>query len=465
MKQWLRSSVLLAIPVVAWACSGDPTDVSDGVPSAIVASPQRVFVVQGASEAVSVRLLDERGNPVPTTFTLTAPASGAFTVTEDTTQKLVYDAAGVLVRPSSTTSARYIVAASGFAKDSFKVESADGKSTYVVVSSYPTTVPVTFSTTTPAVGQVITVTAPAGTFFRPTTTATIPGGTVNILTRAADSNSVTIGISAGSNGPITFTNLGIRSDPSLSFSVPTATSIKLAAVTTFPATISSTTPSGGAATTVTAGAGFKFSPSATVSIGGTTAVTSGISADSSVLTIRPIPGSTGAVLVTGGVAGGFALGPLPSTIASVTAGATATKVAGTDALATAPQLTVKTGVASGVVSTPPFGYAGCTAILPQLGDPCDVYKVVTTTAGQKVDVTLNWNNNSDLGLYVLNTAGTGLLAGAGSADAGGTGSSGHPETATLTFATPGTYYLAVLRFTYAGSTADPTYYSLQIVGQ
>jgi hypothetical protein len=93
-----------------------------------------------------------------------------------------------------------------------------------------------------------------------------------------------------------------------------------------------------------------------------------------------------------------------------------------------------------------------------------VYKVVTTTANQKVNVTLNWNNTSDLGLYVLNSAGA-FLSAAGNADAGGTGAGGHPETATLTFATAGTYYLAILRFTYAGSTVDPTWYSLQTIGQ
>ncbi len=464
MKQWLRSIVLLSIPVVAWACSSDPTGDNDGVAATIVATPQRAFVIQGATEPVNVRVIDGRGDAIPATFTLTGPTSGAFTVTRDTTLRQLYDRDGILVEATSLTSVRYLVTANAFAKDSFRVDAA-GLSRYIVVSSYPTTLPATFSTNTPAVGQSVVITAPAGTFFRPTSTATVPGGTVAILSRSADSSAVTIRVSPGSNGAVTFTNIGIRSDPTLSFSAPTVGTVTLAAVTTFPATASTTTPAGGAATTITAGAGFKFSPNSTISIGGVSAITTGISADSSVLTIRPIPGSTGSTVVTNGVAGGSAIGPVPTTIASITAGATAAKIAGTDALATAPQLIVATDVASGVVSTPPFGFAGCTAITPALGDPCDIYKVVTTTANVKVTATLNWNNNSDLGLYVLNSTGTAIPAGSGNADAGGTGSSGHPETATLTFPTAGTYYLAVLRFTYAGSTVDPTWYSLQIVGQ
>jgi hypothetical protein len=235
--------------------------------------------------------------------------------------------------------------------------------------------------------------------------------------------------------------------------------------TTFPVTPSSTTPAGGTDATLTAGAGFKFSPAATVTIGGTPQITESLSADSSVLTFAVTPGSTGAVQVKGGVAGGFPLPAVPTGV-SITAGAPViTKIVGTEALATAPTLNVGSGIATGFIDAPPFGFVGgpCNGA-GALGDACNVYKIVTTKTNQKFDVTLTWNNNSDLGLYVLTSAGA-FLSAAGNADAGGTGAGGHPEVSTLTFATPGTYYLAILRFTYTGSTVDPTWYSLQIIGQ
>lgn len=457
MKQWLRSSVLLAIPVVAWACSGDPTDVSDGVPSAIIASPQRVFVVQGASEAVSVRLIDDRGNPVPTTFTLTAPASAAFTVTEDTTQKLVYDAAGVLVRPRSTTSARYIVAASGFAKDSFKVESTDGKSIYVVVSSYPTTLPATFSTNTPALGAAVTVTAPAGTFFRPTTTATVPGGTVTILTRAADSNSVTLRVSPGSNGPISFTNIGIRSDPTLSFTAPTVGNITLAAVTAYSGTLSTSSPSAGQVVTLTGASGFKVAPNATVSIGGSQATTITVSADSNVLSFVAPTGATGAILITGTVAGGSVLGLLPTGLTLTAANGAIPPVVGTGAFATAPTITITKGKAVGVVSGAPFTFANTGALA---GTTSQLFKFTTTTANQVIKFDVWASGGADLGLYFYKSDFTLLGTSAAlSVDANGSGA-GNAESGSVTFAAAGTYYISVVTF-----DPDPIAYGVTVTPQ
>ncbi len=462
MKQWLRPIMLLAIPIAAWGCKSDPTVTNDiGTPSKLVASPSTVFVAQGASEATSVTLVDANGNPVPGTFTLTPPSDANFTVVQDTSQLLIYDAAGNSVQRSSQSSARYTITANGFGATSFQVTSGS-LTTTINVSSYPATLPATFNTGTPAVGQTVTVTAPAGTFFRPTSTIAFAGvADARIISRAADSSSITFLVQPGTNGVATISNVGVRSSPTLSFTVPTIATVKLPAPTTFIGTINTTTPAAGQ-TVILTGTGFKVSPAATVTVGGTPAISITTAADSSTLSFIPAPGSSGIINVTGAAANGFALGLLPTTL-SLTAGSGAvTKIAGTDALGTAPTLNVAAGRATGFIDAPPFGYLG-TGCTTSLGDPCNVYKIVTTTANQKFTVTLDWNNTSDLGLYVLNSAGA-LVAGAGNADAGGTGASGHPENATLTFATPGTYYLAVLRFTYAGSTVDPTYYTVQITG-
>lgn len=572
MKQWIRSMMLLSVPVVVWGCKSDPTVSSGaGVAAKLVATPSRVFVNQAGSEVVTVTSVDEEGRTVPTTFTLTPPADAGITVTLDTTRALIYNAEGVAVVPTGASSARYIVAASTFTTSSFTVTSAEGKTITIQVDATPASLPATFSKTAINLGDTITITAPAGTFFR-TNADTLLASMVTfasgikpiVVSVSADSNTLRIVPGPNDAGVATITNLGVRYNNQLRFTAPTVTAVtstpailsagtvapttptlgqtititapagtgtrflptsqvffndntdlaknvvvsadsqsisfiappgrtavkpsvtkvihtKLPqvrfqqtlttsnALTTppvplsFPVTPSSTTPAGGTTATLTAGAGFKFAPSATLTVGGASQVTQGVSADSSVLTFFVIPGSTGAVQVTGGVAGGFPLPAVPTGVSITAAAPVITKIAGTDALATAPTLNVASGVASGVIDAPPFGFAGC-APIPQLGDNCNLFKIVTTTANQKVNVTLNWNNTSDLGLYVLNSTG-GFVSAAGNADAGGTGAAGHPETATLTFATAGTYYLAVLRFTYAGSTVDPTWYSLQTIGQ
>jgi hypothetical protein len=560
--------MLLSVPVMVWGCKSDQTVGPDaGVAAKLEATPARVFVDQNGSEPVVVTSVDAEGRPVPTTFTLTPPADPGITVTLDTTQLLVYNAEGVAVAPTGRATARYMVAASTFTTSTFTVTSAEGKSITIQVDATPATFPATFSKTAVSLGDTITITAPAGTFFRSTSKVTFASGLKPIVVSvAADSNSIRIIPGPNDAGIATITDLGIRYNNILKFTAPTTTGItstppiisagtvapdhptlgqtititapagtgtrfvpeskvffadsnnlakkvtlsadsqsisfiappglvqvkpsvtlvmntKLPqpefrqtlatdnALTTppvplvFPVTPSSTTPAGGTTATLTAGAGFKFAPSATLTIGGTSQITQSVSADSSVLTFFVVPGSSGGVSVTGGVAGGFPLPAVP-TGTSITAGApTITKIAGTDALATAPTLNVGSGIATGFIDAPPFGFAGgpCNGG-GSLGDACNIYKIVTTKTNQKFNVTLNWDNTSDLGLYVLNSTGA-FLGSAGNADAGGTGAGGHPENGVLTFATPGTYYLAVLRFTYTGSLTDPTWYSLQIIGQ
>jgi hypothetical protein len=572
MKQWLRSMMLLSVPVLVWGCKSDPTVSSGaGVAAKLVATPSRVFVNQAGSELVTVTSVDEEGRTVPTTFSLTPPADAGITVTLDTTQQLIYDAQGVAIAPTGIATARYIVAASTFTTSSFTVTSAEGKTVTVQVDATPLTVPVTFSKIAIALGDTITITAPAGTFFRTNADTLLQsmvtfasGIKPQFISVSADSNTLRILPGPNDAGLATITNLGVRYNNALRFTATTTTGVtstpaitnagtvsptnsapgqtititappgtgtrflptskvffsdnndlakkvvvsvdsqsisfiappgrtavkpsvtnviytKLPqvrfrqtltttnALTTpdvpasLPVTASSTTPAGGTDATLTAGAGFAFAPSATVTIGGTPQITKSLSADSTVLTFAVTPGSTGAVKVTGGVTFDFPLPALPTAVSITAAAPVITKIAGTDALATAPTLNVSPGVATGFIDAPPFGYTGC-ATISQLGDKCDLYKIVTTADNQKFSVTLTWNNTSDLGLYVLTSAGA-FLSAAGNADAGGTGAGGHPETATLTFATPGTYYLAILRFTYTGSTVDPTWYSLQIVGQ
>ncbi len=449
MKQWTRSMLLLAIPALVWGCKSDPTVPSTtGIATKLVASPQTLFIAQGDSEAVSVQLRDANDNPVPAgAFTFTTPASASFSVHQDTSQTLVYDAAGNLVQPTGASSTRFFVAATGYATSTFDV-TAGGLTTTITVTSTPVTLPTTASTGTPAIGEAVVLTAPAGTFFRPTSVVSFPGVSNAIVTAlAADSSSISFLVQPGTNGIATVSNVGIRANPPLTFTVPTTSTVSLPAPTAFSGTLSTAAPASGQSVVLT-GVGFKVSPSATVTVGGADAVTIGSAADSSTLTFVPTPGSSGALVITGAAGNGFALGPLPTGL-TVTAGAgPATAVAGTDAFGTAPTLSIADGHTVGVVSGAPFG-------APDAGGFGGTAQLFQITLVEKTDLDISIpfvGSGSDLGVYIYDNTMTGL---SDFVDAGGGGAT---ESGTVTL-DPGTYYLAVVWFNY---TTAADYYGLQI---
>ncbi len=142
---------------------------------------------------------------------------------------------------------------------------------------------------------------------------------------------------------------------------------------------------------------------------------------------------------------------------------TVTKIAGTDALATAPTLDVPAaGGTTTFFDKGPFGSSVCTTATASFGDlgaPCTLYKIVITDPNTVLHATVSWFSDEDLGLYVLDETGTQALdATVGAADSHGDGADGHPETGDLTFTTPGTYYIAVVNF----SSTDPEYFSVDL---
>lgn len=274
MKQWIRSMMLLSVPVVVWGCKSDPTVSSGaGVAAKLVATPSRVFVNQDGSEVVTVTSVDEEGRTVPTTFTLTPPADAGITVTLDTTQQLIYNSAGVAVAPSGTATARYVVAASTFTTSSFTVTSAEGKTITIQVDATPSTLPATFSKVAINLGDTITITAPAGTFFR-TDADTLKASMVTfasgikpiVVSVSADSNTIRIVPGPNDAGVATITNLGVRYNNSLRFTAVTTTGVTSTPAITSAGTVSPTTPALNQTITVTAppGTGTRFLPTSKV---------------------------------------------------------------------------------------------------------------------------------------------------------------------------------------------------------
>ena len=372
MKPVLRSMALLAA-VGIFGCKSDPSGVTpDETPVKIVANPAVLTVAQGASKTVTIAVVDSNGNAIPAEITAVA-GSADITVEPDTSAELVYGPDGVPHANTSTRQTRFKVTANNLNAATITVTSG-GLTTTLPVVVTPTQLAATLSSTTPALGEPITVTAPAGLTFA-------PGATITKST----TDTTTVGIvNSVSGNTLTF-----------------------------------------------------------VPFIGT--------ADQGFAVRGVIPSYAPTLLVNLDV-------PATITVGDAT---TVTKIAGTDALATAPEVPAPAaGQHYLLFDKPPFGYAGAGCTGP-LGDPCNVYKITVATE-TTFHVTLNWDNTSDLGVYFLDSNGA-LNTGVGSADAAGAPTHG-PEEGDVTLPA-GTWYMAVLRFTYAGSTADPTYYSVQLDGQ
>lgn len=377
MKRYLRGVALLAAVGLFAGCKSDPAGVTPSdAPLKIVASPAVVTVAQGASKVVTIQVVDSNGTALPAQVSAAA-ASADITVVPDTAFQPVFGSDNVA--HANTINAQYRVNVTGNNLAASTITVTSGALTYSIpVIVTPTELAATLSSSTPALGEPITLTAPAGLTFAP----------------------------------------------------------------------------------------FSAKPRITKSTTDTTQVGFVQSSNGTTLTFMPVLGQADQAFAVRGVIPAYAPSlnlsldvPTHYTVGDAT---TTVKLAGTEDIATAPTIPplAKDQVYL-IYDKPPFGWAGCTG---DLGDNCNVYKIVTTVADTKVHVELDWDNTSDLGVYVLDETGAAVIGSAGFADANGTGGSAHPEAADLTFATPGTYYLGVLRFTYAGSTVDPTYYSLKVSG-
>lgn len=549
MQRLTRFVVFFGALAIAWSCSGDPTK-NEGTPTAIVTTPEVVFVAQGDSEPVIASVVDEDGQVLEAQFTAANVGSG-ITVIPDPNFLPVSSG-----RPIGR-SARFFVRGDELTATEFTVE-ALGLTKVVKVTSIPPDLAATFSTTTPALGDTITLTVPTGTFFTDATVVTIDGATPDIVSRDA----TTLVFVPGPNIadlPVVFTNVGVASNPNLLFTIASSQTIKTDSIldigaalstntpalgapvtitlpaglrvvpesaqgmtiasttpglapigivvapdsgsitfipppnadavvavpgvvaqrlpqyplllsttakvttpviTSVPSNVSSTTPAGGAAVTLTSTDGsFTFADNATATVGGVAGFTTSVSGAS--MTFVPQLGSTGTITVNGAVVAGFPL-TLLSTAPSITAGATAVAKAGTGAPGTAPTIEIPgAGSTRGFIDAVPAGYATCGGTQPV---PCQIYKF-TLAADQAFDVAALWEGTSDVGIYFLQSDGV-TAAGDGSCDANANADAGGHEECTQEL-TAGTYFLAVVPFgpVYDPVEANPAWISINLTGE
>jgi hypothetical protein len=355
-------AALLAVALVG-ACSGDPTgDLRNGV-SLLTASPSTLNVTLGKNKTTQITAVDDQGNDITSAFEVTDIGPG-IEVKRDSTYLPIYLSDSTLSVPPEAPTFQYVVTATGLASSHFTVAVGDKSVTVpVLVAPDPLNIPI----------------------------STL--------------------VSSGPNA----------SDP----------------------------------VTITAPAGYQFSPTSTVVFDAGDAVTTGVSDDGTQLTVLAPPGSTSKGTVTGLFVPYFPSAIVSdSTDAAVAVNPVLAAANGTDDPNTAPELTppLTTTSFTGILDGGNWSGADITG---DGGLGAQYYKFEVTEAG---DYTfhMNWPNDADLDPVVCFDAACsdGAFAGTGV---------DQPEEGTLTLQ-PGTYYFVAVLFDVGASATNPDYWTLQITG-
>jgi hypothetical protein len=325
----LTSGTVLTIALLGMAaCSGDPTgDLRNG-PEKLVASPSQLFLDVGRSATVEVGAVDDQGNPIEAAYVATNVGSN-LSVKRDSTFLPVFVNDSQLEPPAEAPRFRFIVTANAFGASSFTVEGA-GKSISIPVQVVPSTdFAATFSTTTPALGETIVLTAAPGTHFTDSSLVII-GDTLNpprTLAVAPDGSTISFLLPPNVNSPVSVTNVVADAAPTLVFTPATIDLIQSPVYDSVSVGFSTTTPAIGqtVTATITDNPLIKFDTTA-ASVGavpvltfpgqftgpaaGPAAVT--MSADSSSLSFQAPPNANGPASVVSFVFPGGYVFPLPT---------------------------------------------------------------------------------------------------------------------------------------------------------
>jgi hypothetical protein len=297
MKRLLRGSVVLAAAIGFLSCSGDPT--SDfRQPTGIVASPTTVFIDVGETEPVVASLVDDQGNQIAADFEISAVGPGLTVVQDEEFQNTT---AGVHI----DNQVRFQVTASAIANSSFTL-TAGGLSRVIPVRVTPAAIDIAISNPTPAWGDTITLTAPAGVLFTDTSEVTFAGGPPgDIVSLSPDRTVLTVVPGPNTQGVVTISNTTVSFDETLNFTVTSNGTVTSPPLTAVEGTFSTQTPVLGQTVTLTLPAGIRVIPesvvvdSGLVVEGATNPVEIVVSPDSSAISFVPAPNSDSVVSIRG----------------------------------------------------------------------------------------------------------------------------------------------------------------------
>jgi hypothetical protein len=433
------------------SCNGDPTSsIRDNGPNQIIADPKVIYLDKGETTFLTLQLVDQQGGTLPATFEAVSQNANA-TVELDTTFLATTNGSHL------ETGQRFSISGIDYVETSIKVTSGSDTLTVPVSVVPKTTIAATFSDTVPVLGETVTVTAPAGITFSPTSTVTFAAPALPPAEVAVAPDGLSISFVPPPNltaAPATITDVVSVGSPNLTFTNATATGITTPVVVDLPATIApSFTPAANQAVTVTLNAATSLPPSdttlASVAVGTFPGIV--LSRTPTTISFLPTPDAVGPVTVAG-----VFLDALPqfeltlSTPDTMTVGPVTT-IANTGSTGTAPlQFTAPAlGNAAAFFDTGVFTGADITG---DGGLGAQYYKFTVSTAGDYHFIT-NWAGGADIDAIVCNDAACSTITFAGSGIT-------QPEDGVVTLA-PGTYYFAVVLF--AGTA--PASFSMQVTNE
>lgn len=317
MNRVTRGTVVLAAAVAMVSCKGDPTgDLRNGIDH-LIAKPGAMFIHPDSSKNVLVEAVDKQGNRLAATFTLGNVGAG-ITVVPDDSFNLVYDTKGNLVPPKNWTRVQYIVTGVTNSSSSSFVVTAGGKTITIPVRVVPDSAPGTAtSSSTPNVGDTVSLTAPANFLFTPASVVSNDSAVIATVGISADSTTIQFIPGPGAFGPVTVSGLVVQYATSISgYTMTSSNSITTSAAPNV--TLNTANAAAGDTITVTAPAPYKFTPASVPSVPGAGLASLGISADSSQIRFLIGPSAAAAVSVNNVIVNGAsALGTFTLTSGAV----------------------------------------------------------------------------------------------------------------------------------------------------
>ena len=310
MNRLTSGMVPLFALLLVVGCTTEPTDDLRKGTARLDAAPSQLFIELGATKTVDVSAVDDQGNEISSAYEVTNVGSG-ITVVRDSTFLPVFINDSTLAVPPEAPIFRFIVTGTAYASTSFTVSNG-AKEVVIPVQVIPQAgIAVTFSSVTPALGDTVTITAPAGTSFALTSTVTVAGATLQPLIVSQSETEIRFIPPPNINAALTISEVTSVAAPGLTFAPATTQILTTPLFDSLDVTFSTTTPTVGQTVTVTLPSPLiKFQPTTTINFPDELATPANfvVSADSTTLTFEAPPNATGPGLVDSVVfPGNFAL--------------------------------------------------------------------------------------------------------------------------------------------------------------